>query len=80
MNIELYFLFHSGPYGGPRYHDFARSQGVLLVAGGSGITFALAILEDLIGAALQGNSNIQNVLLVWSVREKGNYYTDFHFF
>ena len=56
-----------GPYGGPMFHDFVESQAVLLLAGGSGITFCAAILEELVGSAAQPKANIRTrfVYLVW---------------
>lgn len=36
------------------FTDFAESQAVLLFAGGSGITFAASVFEELIHQAIQG--------------------------
>jgi ferric-chelate reductase len=45
--------------------DFADSQAVLLVAGGSGITFAASILEELIGQACKGGIRTRSITLIW---------------
>ncbi|KAI5476960.1 hypothetical protein MNV49_006988 [Pseudohyphozyma bogoriensis] len=53
---------------GPMYTDFSESQSVLLVAGGSGITFAASVLEEVIGLAVQGRGRTKAVTLVWSMK------------
>ena len=62
-----------GPYGGLTYRDPARFEACMLVAGGSGLTFALAVLEDLIGSALRGGrrrrTRTRIIALVWTVRD-----------
>lgn len=45
--------------------DFSDAQSVLLVAGGSGITFAASILEELIGQAVEGRIRTRSITLVW---------------
>ncbi|KAL8292140.1 hypothetical protein RQP46_001606 [Phenoliferia psychrophenolica] len=59
-----------GPYGGSMYQDFAEAQSVLLIAGGSGITFCASVLEELVGSAaqLRGNIRTRFVTLVWSMK------------
>lgn len=49
------------------FTDFAESQAVLLIAGGSGITFAAAIFEELTGAAAAGHIRARTLILVWCV-------------
>ncbi|BGO90507.1 hypothetical protein NBRC10512_006715 [Rhodotorula toruloides] len=58
-----------GPYGGPMLTDFADAQSVLLVAGGSGITFCAPILEELVYLATVGKTSVRSVTLVWTMRE-----------
>ena len=62
-----------GPYGGLTYRDPARFEACMLVAGGSGLTFALSVLEDLIGSALRGGrrrrTRTRIIALVWTVRD-----------
>lgn len=50
---------------GAGFLDFADSQSVLLVAGGSGITFAASILEEIVGRASSSGVGTRNVTLVW---------------
>ncbi|GAA5881386.1 hypothetical protein JCM3774_002542 [Rhodotorula dairenensis] len=57
-----------GPYGGPGFLDFAECEAVLLVAGGSGITSPLPLLEELVHLASKGLARTRVVTLVWSVK------------
>ncbi|CAK5275854.1 unnamed protein product [Mycena citricolor] len=60
-----------GPYGGPtlRATDFEK---VLLMAGGSGATFTLGVLDELIGRATRGERvKTREVVWVWCVRSFG---------
>lgn len=54
-----------GPYGGTGFTDLSESQAVLLVAGGSGITFCAAILEEILGQAVEGTCRTRVITLVW---------------
>lgn len=47
-------------------------SGALLVAGGSGITFALSAMQDLVQSGNTGSVKI--VDLVWSIRDVGEFY------
>ncbi|GAA5888537.1 hypothetical protein JCM5296_001063 [Sporobolomyces johnsonii] len=58
-----------GPYGGPMYTDFADVQAAVLFAGGSGITFAASVLEELVGLAVKGRLRTRTVTVVWSFRD-----------
>lgn len=49
--------------------DFANAQSVLLVAGGSGITFCAPLLEELVHLATVGKTSVRSVTLVWTMRE-----------
>ncbi|GAA5837137.1 hypothetical protein JCM11251_005264 [Rhodosporidiobolus azoricus] len=66
MNIRCAI---EGPYGGPMYTDFCDAQSAVLFAGGSGITFAASILEELIHLAQQGQLRTRTVTLVWVFKE-----------
>ncbi|KAL8276777.1 hypothetical protein RQP46_010833 [Phenoliferia psychrophenolica] len=68
-----------GPYGGPMFTDFSESQNVVLIAGGSGITFAASVLEEIVGQAVDGTCRTRTVTLVWSVKniESIDWYQDF---
>lgn len=56
-----------GPYGGLKLflEDYER---VLVVAGGSGITFALGTLEEAIRTSSQG-SGVKSVEVIWAARD-----------
>ncbi|PSR76381.1 hypothetical protein PHLCEN_2v8477 [Hermanssonia centrifuga] len=58
-----------GPYGGPGHTLYSSFSGALLVAGGSGITFALGVLQDLLQKDLEGRSRLKCIELVWSVQD-----------
>jgi len=63
-----------GPYGGSTL-DFAEYETALLVSGGSGVTFALGILDDLVGRIVKlGRPNgerTKKVEFVWYIRSFG---------
>ena len=48
---------------------FTSFSGAVLVAGGSGITFALSVVQDLIQQDLKGWSRVKIIELVWTVRD-----------
>ncbi|WVQ76456.1 hypothetical protein IAR50_006124 [Cryptococcus sp. DSM 104548] len=54
-----------GPYGGPGPLVMASYSSVLLVTGGSGVTFALSVLDDLIKKAFMGHCRAKTVHFVW---------------
>ncbi|ETW75457.1 ferric reductase [Heterobasidion irregulare TC 32-1] len=58
-----------GPYSGPGHTLFASYSGALLVAGGSGITFVLSILADLLQKHGEGRSRLRVIEVVWSVAD-----------
>ncbi|KAJ3501874.1 hypothetical protein NLJ89_g9142 [Agrocybe chaxingu] len=74
-------LFLDGPYGGIRT-NLAQFEHVVLVAGGTGVTFILPVLQDLVRrmrkaeqakqGEQEGTSDMvcKSVQVVWSVREK----------
>lgn len=57
--------------GGPGHCVFASFTSVLLVIGGSGISFALATIQELMQQDEQGKSRVSHIELVWSVRDPG---------
>ncbi|KAJ7076743.1 hypothetical protein B0H15DRAFT_863285 [Mycena belliarum] len=67
-------LILDGPYGGPTLHapDYAR---VLMFAGGSGATFTLGVLDELVGrctrAEFAGETKTRRVVWCWCVRSFG---------
>lgn len=60
-----------GPYSGPAAR-FEGYSGVVLVAGGSGITYTLSLLQDLLAVHSQGGAATRVVELVWSVADPGS--------
>ncbi|MBW0531637.1 hypothetical protein O181_071352, partial [Austropuccinia psidii MF-1] len=68
---ETYFhVILDGPYGA-FFNDMTRYETVLLCAGGSGFTYCMATIEDIVGeAAIHNGRNIcKHICLVWSLRE-----------
>jgi len=64
-----------GPYGGPSI-DCTEYENVLLIAGGSGVTFTLSLLDDIVGrVARLGRRNgerTRKIEFAWCVRSFGN--------
>lgn len=48
---------------------FSSFSGVLLVAGGSGITFTLGILQDLIMKDREGRSRVNTIQVIWAIQD-----------
>ncbi|KAI0091940.1 ferric reductase NAD binding domain-containing protein [Irpex rosettiformis] len=59
--------FIDGPYGCPP--DLTRYSTSILVAGGSGVSYTLPLLLDIVSKARAGNSAVHRVIFVWSVRD-----------
>ena len=58
-----------GPYGGPGHAIFSSFSGALFVAGGSGVTFALAAVQDLMKKDREYRSRVRAIELVWTVQD-----------
>ncbi|KAI6025945.1 hypothetical protein F5J12DRAFT_715422 [Pisolithus orientalis] len=58
-----------GPYGGPGHSVFASYSTAVFITGGSGITFALSALQDLVRVDLEGASRVKIIELVWCVQD-----------
>lgn len=56
-----------GPYGGPGHTMFCSFSGAMFVCGGSGITFALSAIRDLVNKDLEGESRSKTIDLVWTI-------------
>lgn len=54
-----------GPYGGPGRMLFASFSAAVVVVAGSGITFGLSMIQDLIEKDVKGESRVKYVELVW---------------
>jgi ferric-chelate reductase len=65
-----------GPYGGCSI-DLGDFESVLLVAGGSGATFTLGLLDDIVGRCIklgrQGGEQTRRIEFAWCVRSFGNF-------
>ncbi|KAF8347435.1 hypothetical protein F5887DRAFT_1172715 [Amanita rubescens] len=61
-----------GPYGGPGHAIFASYSAVVMIIGGSGITFALSTIQDLVQKGLRGDSRVKVIELVWMVQSPGS--------
>ncbi|KAJ7705372.1 hypothetical protein B0H17DRAFT_1037796 [Mycena rosella] len=57
-----------GPYGGPGLVMFNSFSAAVFVAGGSGITFALSAIQELIQKDKRGESRVRVIELVWVVQ------------
>ncbi len=60
------------PPGGPLKTIFPAFSSVLIAAGGSGISFALAVSEGIIRDLKSGRAATRKLILMWTVRELGN--------
>lgn len=64
-----------GPYGGCSV-DLGDFESVLLVAGGSGATFTLGLLDDIVGRCIRlgrkGGERTRRIEFAWCVRSFGN--------
>lgn len=58
-----------GPYGGSGHTIYSSFSAAVMIAGGSGITYALPIVQDLIQKDLIGESRTKSIDLIWSIPE-----------
>lgn len=52
---------------------YSSFSGALIIAGGSGITYALGVVQDLLQKDREGRSRLKVIELVWSVRDPCEY-------
>ncbi|KAJ7489401.1 hypothetical protein FB451DRAFT_689318 [Mycena latifolia] len=64
VNIVL-----EGPYGGPGHAMFHSYSAAVFIVGGSGISFAMAAIQELIDQDLRGHSRVRLIELVWTVQD-----------
>lgn len=57
--------------GGPGHASVASFSGAMLVAGGSGITYALSTLQELVQKGMDGGSRVRAIDLAWSMTDPG---------
>ncbi|KAF8664121.1 hypothetical protein AX16_000811 [Volvariella volvacea WC 439] len=65
-------LLVEGPYGGPGHAIFASYSAALFVCGGSGITFGIAAVQELIRKDLRGESSVKVIELVWVIQDSAS--------
>ncbi|KAK7438029.1 hypothetical protein VKT23_018197 [Stygiomarasmius scandens] len=61
-----------GPYGGPGHRIFSSFSSAVFVCGGSGITFGLSAIQELIQKDLEGKSRVKTIELIWTVQDPGS--------
>ncbi|KAI9440697.1 hypothetical protein H4582DRAFT_1488315 [Lactarius indigo] len=64
-----------GPYSGPGYTIYTAFSGVVLVAGGSGISYVTGVLDDILQKHASGKSNVRVIEVVWSVADPDSLYS-----
>ena len=57
--------------GGPGYAIFASFSVVVMVVGGSGVTFATSTVQSLVHDGLKGKSHVKAIELVWMIQDRG---------
>ncbi|CAE6423815.1 unnamed protein product [Rhizoctonia solani] len=62
------YVLIEGPYGGSGNALFASFSGLLLVLGGSGITFGSSVLEDIIAKKASGAARVMCINFVWAIQ------------
>ncbi|KAI9455090.1 hypothetical protein BJY52DRAFT_685195 [Lactarius psammicola] len=64
-----------GPYSGPGYTLYTAYSGVVLVAGGSGISYVMGVLDDILQKHASGKSNVRVIEVLWSVADPDTLYS-----
>jgi len=64
-----------GPYGGVGNTTMDSYSGAVFLVGGSGITFALSAITDLVQKDLQGSSRLKIIHLIWCVQDARMYFS-----
>ena len=79
MNLEMgapIQVMIDGPYGGPCI-DLGEYENVLLVAGGSGASFSVGVLDDIVGrCCVLGRPNgekTRRIEFVWYIKSFGEF-------
>ena len=60
-----------GPYGGVGNTMMDSYSGAVFMVGGSGITFALSSITDLVQKDAEGSSRLKIIHLIWSIQDPG---------
>lgn len=61
-----------GPYGGPGHCVFASYSAAIFVVGGSGITFALSAVQDILQRDSEGASRVKIIEVIWSIQDSAS--------
>ncbi|KAG1740478.1 uncharacterized protein EDB91DRAFT_1248362 [Suillus paluster] len=61
-----------GPYGGPGHCVYASYSAAMFVVGGSGITFALSAVQDILQRDSEGASRVKIIEVIWSVQDSAS--------
>ena len=57
--------------GGPGYTVYASYSAALFICGGSGISFGLSTVQELVQRDIEGRSRVKFVELIWVVQDPG---------
>jgi Ferric reductase NAD binding domain len=57
--------------GGPGYTLYTAYSGAVLVAGGSGISYVMSVLDDMLQKHARGRSRVCVIEVIWSVTDPG---------
>ena len=57
--------------GGPGYTLYTAYSGAVLVAGGSGISYVMSVLDDMLQKHASGKSHVRVIEVIWSVMDPG---------
>ncbi|KAF7303754.1 Iron reductase [Mycena indigotica] len=58
-----------GPYGGPGHAMFNSYSSAVFIVGGSGISFALSAIEELVDQDLRGQCRVKVIELIWTLQD-----------
>jgi NAD(P)H-flavin reductase len=61
-----------GPYGGPGHTIYSSFSAAVLIGGGSGVSYSLSVLEDLILKDVNNESRVRSIILIWSIRNSAS--------
>jgi ferric-chelate reductase len=59
------------PEGGPGYTLYSAYSGAVLVAGGSGISYVMGVLDDMLQKHASGRSHLRIIEVIWSITDSG---------
>lgn len=66
---RLAHVIVQGPFGGPGHTVFSSYSAALIVCGGSGISFGLAVLQEMVHDAFDRSSRARLIDFVWTVQD-----------